>query len=305
VTDGAAIAVHALQKSFGAHEVLHGIDLEVRRGEFLGLVGPNGAGKSTLLRLLVGLYRPSGGQARVFGLDPAFDTLSVRARCSYLPGETSVYLQMTGREFLAFAQSFQRQRDDALRQRLEDLFALPLEDRVRSYSAGMKQKLAILAALSAEAELYLLDEPDRALDATMRAELRIVLQDLHRAGRTIVLSSHHLEELQELATRLEFLREGKLVPAAEVEAARARLAHRFRVRLSGDRALPPGARLRAREADGMLVLESDMPPLQWLQLLVPAEVRAAEVGQTRLEDLYQLLFLPHLAQHGLAPGAAP
>jgi ABC-2 type transport system ATP-binding protein len=304
VTEAAVIAVRALTKAFGARPVLHGIDLDLRRGEFLGLVGPNGAGKSTLLRILIGLYRRSAGDVRVFGLDPATDSLAIRARCSYLPGETSVYLQMTGREFLAFAQSFQRQRDDVLRQRLEDLFALPLERRVRSYSAGMKQKLAILAALSAEAELYLLDEPDRALDATMRAELRVVLQELHRAGRTIVLSSHHLEELQELATRLEFLRDGRLVPAVEVERARSRLLHRFRVRLAGDRALPPGCRELQRDADGMLVLESDGPPLQWLRQLDPAEVRAAEIGHTRLEDLYQLLFLPHLDAAGASAADA-
>jgi len=147
-------------------------------------------------------------------------------------------------------------------------------------------------------------QPDRALDATMRAELRVVLQELHRAGRTIVLSSHHLEELQELATRLEFLRDGRLVPAVEVERARSRLLHRFRVRLAGDRALPPGCRELQRDADGMLVLESDGPPLQWLRQLDPAEVRAAEIGHTRLEDLYQLLFLPHLDAAGASAADA-
>ncbi len=295
-----AIRTHDLQKHFAGHPVLHGIDLVVQPGEFLGLVGPNGAGKSTLLRLLIGLIRRTGGSATVFGLDPATETMAVRRRCSYLPGETSVYQQMTGSEFLAFARSFLPGRTLPPR-RLLDLFALPLHERVRSYSAGMKQKLAILAALSADVDLYLLDEPDRALDATMRMELRQVLRELHQAGKTVLLSSHHLEELHALATRLEFLRDGRLVPTAEVAAARARLARRFRLQLATDTALPPGATLLHQDPDGALVFEATTTPIAFLRQLPADAVHAAELGTVHLEDLYQELFLADAAGREAPP----
>lgn len=287
----AVVEVAGLQKSFGARRVLDGLDLEVGAGEFLGLVGPNGAGKSTLLRVLIGLSRRDAGTCRVFSLDPHDDGLAIRRRCSYLPGETSVYLQMRGREFVRFAQGFHASRGEAVERRLADLFALPLDARVRTYSAGMKQKLAILAALSVDVDLYLLDEPDRALDASMRAELRQVLRDLRDRGRTIVLSSHHLEELQALATRLCFLRRGRLVDDAEVEAARSALARRVRLRLAPGTSLPPDARVLQRLGDGLLVLETDGEPLQFARALPPGAVLSAEIGVLRLEDLYERLFL--------------
>ncbi|MEQ1632601.1 MAG: ABC transporter ATP-binding protein [Planctomycetota bacterium] len=286
-----AIELQGVQKRFGRVPVLRGIDLRVQRGEFLGLVGPNGAGKSTILRILIGLYRRSEGRCLVFSLDPDHDALTIRARTSYLPGETSVYQQMTGESFLRFAQSFHRGRDREVEQRLVELFALPLQARVRSYSAGMKQKLAILAALSVEADLYVLDEPDRALDATMRMEVRDVLRDLHRAGKTLLLSSHHLEELQALTTRLAFLRSGEIIAASEIEAARTKLHRRFRLRLSRDVALPGGAVCRSRETDGTMVLEVDGPPAAFLQALPADAIASAQLGSARLEDLYELLFL--------------
>lgn len=288
-----AVLVEGLQKSFGARRVLSGFDLQVRAGEFLGLVGPNGAGKSTLLRILIGLSRRDAGTCRVFGFDPATDSLPIRRQCSYLPGETSVYLQMTGRQFVRFAQSFHTAHGEAVERRLAELFALPLDAKVRTYSAGMKQKLAILATLTVDVDLYLLDEPDRALDASMRAELRVVLRELASRGKTVFLSSHHLEELQALATRLCFLREGSLVPDAEVEAARTALSRRLRLRLAPGAALPAGARLLRRDGDGSLVLEADGDPQLVVRSLLPGAVVSAETGVLRLEDLYERLFLPH------------
>jgi ABC-2 type transport system ATP-binding protein len=167
VNEEPVVLLDAVGKRFGDVDVLRAVNLEVARGEFLGLVGPNGAGKSTLLRILTGLHQRTSGTCRVFGLDPTKRSLEIRQRCSYLPGETSVYQEMTGAQFLQFAQSFHAASDSARERRLAELFALPLHARVRSYSAGMKQKLAVLAALSVEAELYLLDEPDRALDANL------------------------------------------------------------------------------------------------------------------------------------------
>jgi ABC-2 type transport system ATP-binding protein len=284
-----AIDVRGVHKAFGERHVLRGPDLVVAAGELLGLVGPNGAGKSTLLRTLVGLVQRDGGAVRVLGRDPATHSLAIRRHACYLPGETGVYLQLTGSQFLAFADGFYTRHDTARRAQLLEAFALPLHQRVRSYSAGMKQKLALVATLSPDVDLYLLDEPDRALDASVRFVLRDVLLGMKRVGKTIVLSSHHLGEVEALADRLEFLLDGTFVSQQSLAAARARLRRRPRVRLRSGAVLPAGARELAREADGTLVVETDADPMAWLRAAPEGVVEAAEVGIPRLEDLYQTL----------------
>ncbi|MCU0866094.1 MAG: ABC transporter ATP-binding protein [Planctomycetes bacterium] len=284
-----AIRLEQVHKSFGTRAVLRGIDFVVAPGELLGLIGPNGAGKSTLLRTLIGLLTADAGRVSVLDLDPRRDSLLVRRRCCYLPGETGVYQQLTGRQFLDFALGFYPRHDAARREHLLEVFALPLTDKVRSYSAGMKQKLALLATLVPDVELYLLDEPDRALDASVRFALRAVLLAMQQQGKTIVLSSHHLGEVEALADRLEFLLDGTFVAADRLARARAKLRQRPRVRLREGGQLPAGARLVQRESDDTMVIETTGDPMQWLRDTPPGAVESAEVGIPRLEDLYQLL----------------
>jgi ABC-2 type transport system ATP-binding protein len=295
---GPAIRCEGVHKSYGERAVLRAFALQVARGELLGLVGPNGVGKSTLLRTLIGLVPRDAGDVAVLGLDPARAAVAVRERVCYLPGETGVYLQLTGAQFLDFALGFYPRHDAARRERLEAAFALPLRKKVRAYSAGMKQKLALLATLVPDVELYLLDEPDRALDASVRLLLRDELLAMKAAGKTIVLSSHHLGEVEALADRLEFLLGGALVPAATLAVAHERLRRRPRVRLRAGAPLPAGARQLEREANGMLVVETDGDPMAWLRAAPEGVVTSAEIGVPRLEDLYELLYAP-------APGDAP
>ena len=285
----AAIRIAGLTKAFDGRAVLRDLHLTVAPGELLGLVGPNGAGKSTLLRILVGLVRRSGGEVAVLGEDPADRSLAIRRRACYLPGETGVYHQMTGEQFLAFATGFYQRHQEALRRQLIDAFQLPMQQKVRSYSAGMKQKLALIATLVPDVELYLLDEPDRALDASVRFFLRDVLLAAKRAGKTIVLSSHHLSEVETLADRLEFLLDGGLVAADRLAAARAHLRRWPRIRLRAGAALPAGAKTVYSEPDGTLVVETDREPMAWLRSVPDGVVESAEIGITRLEDLYRLL----------------
>ncbi len=291
MNDVGLVQVRGLSKTFGDLNVLADLDLCVGRRDFLGLVGPNGSGKSTLLRILVGLHRRTRGDCAVFGLDPEREPIAVRSRLSYLPGETSVYREMTGAQFLEFAVAFHAHVDATRTRRLTELFALPMRQRVRAYSAGMKQKLAVLAALAVDAELYLLDEPDRALDATMRMELRGILREMWKQGATFVLSSHHLEELRDLASRLQFLRSGRWIADAELRVAEAALRQRARVRLTND-APPQGARIVRRCGDGSWIIECDGDPLAWIAAQQSGATLAFEAGDPRLDDLYELLYLP-------------
>jgi ABC-2 type transport system ATP-binding protein len=284
-----ALDLRGLRKAYGGRTVLQGLSLQVAPGELLGLIGPNGAGKSTLLRSLVGLLPRDGGEVSVLGLDPATAALAIRRRCSYLPGEAGVYHQMTGEAFLQFSFGFYERLQTDLQQQLLAGFDLPLRQKVRSYSAGMKQKLALCAALVPDVELYLLDEPDRALDASVRFFLRDVLRLLRQRGKTIVLSSHHLSEVESLADRLEFLLAGQLVPASSVQQARERLRRRVRLQLAPGTSLPHSVQLVEQLPDQVWVVDSEVPPLHWLRELPPDAVLSAELGSTRLEDLYQLL----------------
>lgn len=284
-----AVAVRSLDVRFGDKQVLRSVDLTIARGELLGLCGPNGAGKSTLLRTLLGLVARQGGEVQVGDRDPARDPLGVRRTTSYLPGENGVYLQLTGSAYLDFALGFFPRHDRERRERLLAHFALPLGQKVRSYSAGMKQKLALLAALVPDVDLYVLDEPDRALDASVRFVLRDELLAMQRAGKTILLSSHHLGEVEALADRLVFLLDGVFVADERLARARAQLRRRPRVRLAAGQPLPAGARELHREADGTLVVATDLDPMQWLRACPDGAVDSVEIGIPRLEDLYQLL----------------
>ncbi|MEZ5965711.1 MAG: ABC transporter ATP-binding protein [Planctomycetota bacterium] len=286
----AAILLEGVQKAFAGKTALSRLDLHVPRGAMAGFVGPNGAGKSTGLRILVGLLRRDGGRAEVLGLDPDRAALAIRRRTCYLPGETNVYHHLTGAEFLEFALSFYPRRLDDVADELTATWELPLARKVRTYSAGMKQKLALMATLLPDVDLYILDEPDRALDATARLFLREVLHRLNLRGKTILLSSHHLAEVEALTSQLTFVIGGASVPGDRIEAARAALRHVVRIRLRrSDASLPAGVRTRSVEADGTLRLEVEGDAFSWLHAIDPKDLDSAELGATRLEDLYQQL----------------
>ena len=284
-----AVHVHGATKRFGRRQVLHGTTFTVRRQEIVGFVGPNGAGKTTCLRLLVGLVRRDGGQVHVLGSDPARDSLAIRRRCCYLSGETSLYQHMTGAQFLRFALRFYPRLRHDLQREMLDRFALPLGRRIRAYSAGMKQKLALIATLVPDVDLYVLDEPDRMLDAPARSYLREVLAGLRTAGKTILLSSHHLTEIEALVDRLVVLLDGRVVPAQRVQRAQAVLRRQVRLRLPPGAAVPAGGRAVHVDPDGTLHLDVGPEPLLWIGGLDRRQVAAAETGNVRLEDLYREL----------------
>lgn len=288
-TPGEPIVVtRGLAKRFGSAHALRGLDLELRAGEILGFVGPNGSGKSTCLRILLGIVPRDAGDVSVFGLDPARDELAIRRRSTYLPGETSVYSYMRGDEYLRFTLAFHPRRRELPRD-IAELFELPLRARVRTYSAGMKQKLALLATLQVDVELYVLDEPDRALDATARLSLRELLRALSNEGRTVLLSSHHLSEIEALAHRTVFVLAGRHVSEPSVAAARQRLRGELRLRLSREIVWPAGADSIESDGERCYRVRFDREPLQWLAGVPADAIESLEFGTTRLDDLYRAL----------------
>lgn len=208
---GTVIRTEGLSKSFGSVHALAGLDLEVTQGEVLGYLGPNGAGKTTTLRLLMGLLRPTAGRAEIFGLDVERDAVAAHRRVAYVPGEANLWPSLTGEETLHLLGRVHGWIDHGYRDLLIERFAFDPSKKVRSYSKGNRQKLALIAGLMTRADLLLLDEPTSGLDPLMEREFRHCMREAKQAGQTAFLSSHILSEVEALCDRVAILRSGRLV----------------------------------------------------------------------------------------------
>ncbi|WP_347353817.1 ABC transporter ATP-binding protein [Intrasporangium sp.] len=216
----AAIAVRDLHKSYGATRALDGLDLAVEKGEIHGFLGPNGAGKSTTIRILLGLLRADGGTATVLGEDPWRDTETLHRRLAYVPGDVSLWPNLTGGEAIDLLGRLRGGLDEKRRADLVARFDLDPTKKGRSYSKGNRQKVALVAALSADVELLLLDEPTSGLDPLMDAVFRGAVSEFTAGGGTVLLSSHILGEVQALADRISIIRSGRNVESGALEALR-------------------------------------------------------------------------------------
>ncbi|WP_035849920.1 ABC transporter ATP-binding protein [Kitasatospora azatica] len=241
---GPAIELAGLSKYYGHKAGVDHLDLTVRRGEIFGFLGPNGAGKTTTIRCLVGLLRPSAGRIRLLGLDPAADHRRLAPRLGYLPGELRLYPELTGTQTLRLLGDLQGAatfRRSELCERL-GLSAADLGRPVREYSRGMKQKLGLVQALQHDPELVVLDEPTEGLDPLVQEVFFALLDEASHAGRTVLLSSHVLPEVQRACGRVALVRAGRLVAVRSVSTLREERARRVRLVLADGR----GARALGR-----------------------------------------------------------
>ncbi len=280
-----------LTKRYGAFTALDGCSLSVREGEVFGLLGPNGAGKTTLLRLLLGYIRPTSGTARIAGFDCERQSLAVRARTAYLPGEARLFRRMNGHQVLDF---FARLRPQCRRDRAAAVAGrldLDCSRQVARMSTGMRQKLALAAVIATEAAVTILDEPTANLDPTARAEVLDLVREARAAGRTVIFSSHVLSEVESTCDRVAIVRAGRLVH--EQSIANVRRSHRITARLTGElgrlpESIAPHATV-AQETDGTVVIESSdsiTPLLGWLATLPLDEVQIEPVGLGAVYDRF-------------------
>lgn len=206
-----AITVSGLHKSFGRTRALDGLDLDVESGEVHGFLGPNGSGKSTTLRVLLGLLRADSGAARVLGHDPWADAVELHRRLAYVPGDVELWPGLTGGEAIDLLARLRGGLDRKRRTELIERFDLDPTKKGRAYSKGNRQKVAIVAALASDAELLLLDEPTAGLDPLMEVVFQDVIGEAKAAGRTVLLSSHILAQVEKLADRVSIIRLGRTV----------------------------------------------------------------------------------------------
>lgn len=205
------IETRGLTKSYGGHEVLRGVDLTVQQGEVYGFIGPNGAGKSTTIRILLGMLRKSGGEAKLFGGDPWRDAVALHRRLVYVPGDVTLWPNLTGGEVIDFLGRLQGGIRPARRKELLDRFQLDPKKKCRRYSKGNRQKVALVSAFASDAELLILDEPTSGLDPLMESVFQACIAEAKKLGKTVFLSSHILAEVEAICDRVGIIRQGNIV----------------------------------------------------------------------------------------------
>ncbi|MCB5272780.1 Daunorubicin/doxorubicin resistance ATP-binding protein DrrA [Arthrobacter sp. SO5] len=286
---GSVVEISGVVKRFGTVTALDGLDFEVAAGEVHGFLGPNGSGKSTTLRLLLGLLRANAGSIRVLGLDPWRDVAVLHRRLAYVPGDVALWPNLTGGEVIDLLGRLQGGQDPARRDRLLQLFELDPGKKARTYSKGNRQKVALVAALSTDAELFLLDEPTSGLDPLMEDTFRGCIRELRSEGRTVLLSSHILSEAEALSDRVSIIRAGRVVETGPLQ----QLRHLTRTSVTADvEAVPPGLDLLPGVHDVVITnhrINAQVEPAgltHLMQALTAAGLQSLTSQPPTLEDLF-------------------
>ena len=214
------VSLNKVEKRFGKFQALKDVTFDVNKGEVLGFIGPNWSGKSTTIRILLGMLKKSGGEATIFGKDVLKEDTAIHKNISYVPGDVFLWPNLTGGEIIDL---LLRLNDQKRTQRTEELikkFQLDPKKKARTYSKGNRQKIALVAALSQEAELYIFDEPTSGLDPLNEKSFQEEVLKLKEAGKSILLSSHILSEVEKMCDRIAIIREGEIIETGDLNSMR-------------------------------------------------------------------------------------
>ncbi|MFD9477242.1 MULTISPECIES: ATP-binding cassette domain-containing protein [Streptomyces] len=284
-----AISVAGLHKAFGRTRALDGLDLAVTTGEVHGFLGPNGAGKSTTIRVLLGLLRADSGTAELLGGDPWADAVALHRRVAYVPGDVTLWRNLSGGEVIDLYGRLRGGLDRTRRAELVERFELDPTKKGRTYSKGNRQKVALVAAFASDAELLVLDEPTSGLDPLMEEVFQACVAEARAAGRTILLSSHILSEVETLCDRVSIIRKGRTVETGTL----AGLRHLTRTSISAELAGPPNGLAHLPgvydvQVQGLKVrLQADTDKLDAvLRSLTASGVRSLTSTPPTLEELF-------------------
>lgn len=301
------VSVGGLVKTFGPTRALDGLDLTVAKGEVHGFLGPNGSGKTTTIRVLLGLLRADAGEVRLLDGDPWHDAVALHRRLAYVPGDVSLWPKLTGGEVIDL---FARLRGDVDERRRDELirrFELDPTKRARTYSKGNRQKVALVAALASSAELLILDEPTSGLDPLMEAVFQACIEEVREAGRTVLLSSHILAEVEALCDRVSIIRNGRTVESGTLDSLR----QLTRTAVTAETAEPPSglaelAGVHELEVHGSTVhFHVDTAHLDAaIRCLVAAGLRTLVSNPPTLEEMFLRHYGDELAAD-LGDGHAP
>jgi ABC-2 type transport system ATP-binding protein len=229
---GAVIDTEKLTKSYGPHRGIIDVDLRVQAGEAFGFLGPNGAGKTTTIRTLLDHLRPTSGRARIFGIDTTVDPVAIHRRIGYLPGEFTLYDKLTGGQTVDYFANLRGGVDRAYRASLFERLDLDPSRKFKEYSKGNKQKVGLAIAFQHRPELLILDEPTSGLDPLVQQTFYQLVREAQADGRTVLLSSHVLSEVERTCDRVAIIRDGRLVRTSRVDALRDMAHHQVELRFA-------------------------------------------------------------------------
>ena len=292
----AVVSIQNLVKRFGKFTALNGVNLELREGEVYGFIGPNGAGKSTTIRVLLGILQASGGQVSVFGKDAWRDAVEIHKRIAYVPGDVNLWPNLTGGEVIDLFTRLRHQGKQSKREELIQRFDLDPSKKCRTYSKGNRQKVALVAAFASEADLYILDEPTSGLDPLMEQVFQQCVLEAKSQGKTILLSSHILSEVEKLCDTLGIIRRGEIIETGTLQELR----HLTRTSITVQTQRPlenlaaqSGVHDIQEESSGSTVFSVDTDVLgQMLTYLGQYGIQTLECAPPSLEEL----FMRHYAE---------
>lgn len=209
-----------VSKKFGKFTALDGVNMEVNKGEVYGFIGPNGAGKSTTIRILLGILKATEGEARIFGKDVWKDAVDIHKNLSYVPGDVNLWPNLTGGEVIDLFMKMKGSTNKNRREELIERFNLDPSKKCRTYSKGNRQKVALVSAFSSDADLYILDEPTSGLDPLMERVFQECVMEAKQSGKSVLLSSHILSEVEKLCDRVGIIRQGKIIESGTLTELR-------------------------------------------------------------------------------------
>ncbi|MCM3392813.1 ABC transporter ATP-binding protein [Cytobacillus oceanisediminis] len=269
------LKVTNLTKKFGKFTALNGVNLELNAGEILGFIGPNGAGKSTTIRVLLGILKATGGEVKLFNKDAWQDAVDIHKRVAYVPGDVNLWPNLTGGEVIDLFIKLNGTANKAKREELIEKFDLDPSKKCRTYSKGNRQKVALVAAFSSDADLFILDEPTSGLDPLMEKVFQECVMEVKRQGKSLLLSSHILSEVEKLCDRVSIIRQGRIIESGTLNELR----HLTRTQVLVDTSMP---------ITGLL----DMPGIH--------DIQESEHGMSFQVDTMQMdAVIRHISQFGI------
>ncbi|MBI2861965.1 MAG: ABC transporter ATP-binding protein [Chloroflexi bacterium] len=289
------IVTEEITKDYSRLRALDRVSFAVNQGEIFGFLGPNGAGKTTAIRLFLDFIRPTSGRAMIFGLDCQRDSLAIRRRVVYLPGDVSFYEGLTGGQYLRYMLGFRPKWHQGKEAELAERLDLDPSRTIRGYSRGMKQKLAVMLVLLADADLLILDEPTLGLDPLMQQEVYALLREEQSEGRTIFFSSHNLPEVARTCDRAGILRQGELVAIEDVAGLRRVRTRQYYVTFDNDHipqglGTPAARELERRGRQVGYAVTGEVG--SFLQALSQYRVLDVEERETTLEEIFMRFYEP-------------
>jgi len=278
------IETRGLTKFYGKIKGIEDISLKVKKGEIFGFLGPNGAGKTTTIRTLLGLLKPTRGEAYILGKNIEDNIVEIRSQVGYIPGELALYEHLTGQQFLDYFSSL-RNTDLPLLDELLKIFELPLDRKIKGYSKGMKQKMGIVQAFMDDPEVVILDEPTSGLDPLLQQKFYEFILAERKKGRTMFFSSHVLSEVDKICDRVAIIKNGSLVALENVENLKGKLGKLIRVKIKENPKEFKGPK-NMKVKNGWIEFTVNEDLDYWIKMISKYKVVDLDINEFSLEDIF-------------------